>query len=287
MTPVVTTELIKQLREITGAGISDCKKALQEAEGDLEKARKILMARGLAKAAKKASRATNEGVVKIINDGRRALMFDLQCETDFVARNDKFRELVDKLASAFFEADVRTREEALTLKIEECTAEELIKRYISIIGENIVLGNIYRLDACNSCQLFDYVHFTNKIGVILELQVEPVDLFENDELKALAKDLVLQIAAMRPKYLSADEVPEEFKSEQIELFKQEAIKAGKPEKIAEKIAIGRLNKMYQDIVLMRQPFFKDQNLTIDNLIKNVAKKLGATIKPLRFIRLEI
>ncbi len=283
----VTVEMIKRLRMESGAGISDCKKALEEANGDIEKAKKILMARGLAKAAKKASRATKEGIVKIVNNGKKAIMFDLQCETDFVARNEKFQELADILAEVIFEAFPANKDEALRLKKGEMTLEELIKHYISVIGENIVLGNLYRIEASDNSKLFDYVHFTKKIGVILELKAEPKELFDNPKFNELAKNLVLQIAAMRPKYLREEDVPEDWKKEQVEVFKEEAIKEGKPEHIAERIAMGRLNKLYKDVVLLKQEFFKDPNLTIAQLIQNTAKELDGNIEAVRFIRVEI
>lgn len=285
----VSIDLIKQLREMTGAGIKDCKTALEEAGGDIEKARKILLAKGLAKAAKKASRATNEGIIAIKNNGEKAAILELQCETDFVARNEKFNNLAQELLNIIWEKEITSMDELLKTKYnEELDVDTLIKQNISVIGENIVLKRFELIKkASPNSKLYDYVHFNKKIGVVAEVSLDKPEKHDDPEVKEVIKSVVLQIAAMRPKYLSADEVPNDYKSEQIELFKQEAIKEGKPEHIAERIAQGRLKKSLQEIVLLDQPFFKDQNLTISKYLEQESKKLGVKIKFERFVRYEL
>jgi len=285
----VSIDLIKQLREMTGAGIKDCKAALEEANGDLEKAKKILLAKGLAKAAKKASRATKEGVIAIKSDDRKGVILELQCETDFVARNEKFNQLAEKILEIIWEKEPSSLEELLKLKYnEEMDVDTLIKQNISIIGENIVLKRFDIMKASREdSRLYSYVHFNKKIGVIAEFKLENPEKFNDEKVGEVIKNVVLQIAAMRPKYLSSDEVPEQYKREQIELFKAEAVKEGKPEHIAERIAEGRLKKSLQEIVLLEQAFFKDQNITIAKYLQQEGKNLGTGIEILRFIRYEL
>ncbi|MDQ7038123.1 MAG: translation elongation factor Ts [Aquificota bacterium] len=283
----VSIEEVKRLREMTGAGMLDCKKALEEAGGDIEKAKEILRVKGLAKAEKKAARETREGVVqvKVSGDKKRGVILEVNCETDFVARNEEFRKLVDLIADHILSTDKNRNREGEGKDIEDQpffmdtskTLGDVIKEAIAKIGENIRLSRFVRIDTENS--LHSYVHGGGRIGVILEFRSRGLD---GDVLRVV-QDVALQIAAMRPEYVSVETVPDEVIDRERRILREQALREGKPEHIIDRIVEGKLRKFYEEKVLMEQAFIKDENRTV----KEMLESSGSGIEILRFVRFEI
>ncbi len=262
----ISSENVKLLREMTGAGMLDCKKALEEANGDIEKAKEILRIKGLAKADKKASRETKEGLIVAKSTPSKGAMIELACETDFVARNDSFKELANKILDYVLENVKDTKGESrdssiLQGKIDGITIEELLKEAIAKIGENIQLKRYCVIEGPN----FSYIHGGGRIGVLLAYEGENLDV---------VKDVALQIAAMRPEFLSPETVPQDVIEREKAIYMEQAKKEGKPENMLEKIAEGKLKKFYEEKALLNQKFIKDEKKTIQDYIKanNVAIK---------------
>ena len=292
----VDMKLIKRLREITGAGVVDCKKALQEAQGDIDKAVEILRKKGIAKAEKKASRETKEGLVTdfVSEDRKTGVLVEVNCETDFVARNDLFKELTKKLAKFIAKNDefknvgIGNVEKLKAANIEDGkTVEEFVKEYIAKIGENIQIKRFARFDSKNENErFFSYIHPPGKIGVLLGIEVNE-NALKNEDVKNLIKDLTLQIAAMRPQYLTPEEIPQEILNKEREIIAEEVKRQGKPEHIIPKIVEGKLSKFYEEVCLLKQPYIRDDKVKVEKLIKEITKKVGEDIKVTRFVRFEV
>ncbi|NPB05069.1 MAG: elongation factor Ts [Aquificae bacterium] len=287
--------LVKQLREMTGAGMLDCKKALEEAGGDLEKAKEILRKKGLAKAAKKASRETKEGLVVAAGDAKRGVLLEVNCETDFVARNELFQDYVRKIAELiareekFKNAGLGDVEELKRTEIEPGKdVDTFVKEAIAKIGENIQIKRFARFDAEEpGATVATYIHPPGRIGAIVEVVCEPPELCERPEVQELIKDVLLQIAAMRPEYLSPEEVPAEVVQKEKEIYVEQARREGKPEHILERIAEGKLKKFFQEKTLLEQPFIKEEKKSIRKLVDEVSKKVGGKVTIRRFARFEL
>jgi len=289
----VSMDLIKQLREETGAGIAECKNALLESNGDIDKARKILLAKGVAKAAKKLERTTKEGVVYIKNNSKKAIMIELGCETDFVAKNDKFIELAKKITDFLFEQDhISSVEEVLNLNFEDSKSlDTFLRENISIFGENIKLSRVSLLKAEKNTEvIFDYLHFNNRIGVLALVE------FEKDDLSEMKQDfgrrLVFQIASMKPLYVDLSSVPSEDIEQQKAIALQQALSEGKPEHIASKIAEGKVMKIFEDSVLLEQTFYDDsftelKSPKFKDYLKFVSSKINENIIIKKFVKFEI
>lgn len=260
-------ESIKKLRELTGAGMMDVKKALADAGNDEDKAVALLRERGIVKAAKKADREAKEGLVRFVVDGQRAAMVEVNSETDFVARNSDFQALVEKLAQAALNAKTSDLETFKDFTLDGDTIGNTVAAAAGKIGENLVLNRVAYIDGSN---VAGYVHSNGKIGVL-------VDLAGGDQQKA--KDVALHVAAERPQYLSRDEVNSGDIEKEREILTNKAMNEGKPAQIVEKIVDGQIGKFYSEKVLPEQAFVKDNSLS-------VAKYLGdASVK--QFIRFEI
>ena len=278
---------VKKLREMTGAGMLDCKKALEEAGGDIEKAKEILRVKGLAKAEKKASRETKEGIVrvKVSEDRKKGAIIELNCETDFVARNEEFQKLADEIVEHILSTDENANREGegtdilgqKFFKDESKTVEELIKEAIAKIGENIRLSRYCRYDTED--YLHSYVHGGGRIGVLLEFKAPGLD----DKVLRLVQDVAMQIAAMRPEFVSVETIPQEVLDREKNILMEQARQEGKPEHILEKIVQGKLRKFYQEKVLLEQPFIKDDKKSVGKVIEESG--LGVEIK--RFCRFEL
>ena len=260
-------ESIKKLREMTGAGMMDVKKALADAEGNEERAIALLRERGIAKAVKKGDREAKEGIVRFAVDGNRAAMVEVNSETDFVARNADFQATVEKLAQAALQAKTSDVEEFKNFTVDGETVGDMVAATAGKIGENIVLNRVAYLEGSN---VAGYVHSNGKIGVL-------VDLAGGDEAKA--KDVALHVAAERPQFLTRDEVESGDIDKEREILTNKALAEGKPQQIVEKIVEGQIGKFYQERVLPEQTFVKDNSLT-------VAKYLGDA-KVSKFVRFEI
>lgn len=261
-------ESIKKLREMTGAGMMDVKKALADAGNDEQKAIALLRERGIAKAVKKGDREAKEGIVRFATDGNRAAMVEVNSETDFVARNSDFQATVEKLAKAALEAKTSDLEEFKKFSVDGETVADIVAATAGKIGENIVLNRVEYLEGSN---VAGYVHSNGKIGVL-------VDLEGGDETKA--KDVALHVAAERPQFLSRDEVDSSDIEKEREILTNKALNEGKPQQIVEKIVEGQIGKFYQEKVLGEQAFVKDNSLTVQ-------KYLGDGAKVKKFVRFEI
>lgn len=294
----ISASAVKELRERTGAGMMDCKKALTETDGDLEKAIEILREKGLAAAAKKAGRIAAEGLVgsSISKDGRSGALIEVNCETDFVAKTDDFKAFVSDLATHI----VTNAPQGLSAEEEGAQApylldqtfkdgksvKDYITQMVANIGENISVRRFTRFEVTGDGLVQDYIHLGGKIGVILELAVDNPDLTTNEDVLTLAKDLTMQVAAAKPEYVRRSEVPADAVEKEKAIYKAQAINEGKPENIAEKITMGRINKYFKEICLEEQVFIKDNDLTVDKVISQLTQKLGAEIKIVRFARYE-
>ncbi|HHQ48776.1 MAG TPA: elongation factor Ts [Acidobacteria bacterium] len=275
----VTASAVKELRQRTGAGMMDCKKALVEAGGDMDEAIKILRTKGLAAAAKKAHRAASEGLIAIAGDDHKAAMIELNCETDFVSRNSEFQEFARALVDQALEAgaaDVAALKAQKFAADPEHTVEEAISQKIAKIGENIVLSRVALVEARDGARLASYVHMGGKIGVI----VEGSDSLSKDVLR----DVAMHIAAMDPRYASRDEVTDDILATEREIALKQAMDQGKPEHIAERIVSGKMEKFYEEVVLMEQDFAKDGSKTVGQFVTESGGE-GATIY--RFVRFKL
>ncbi len=270
----ISAKLVKELREKTGAGMMDCKKALTETDGDLEKAMDLLREKGIAKAAKKADRVAAEGLAQIKTDGNQAVILEVNSETDFVAKNEQFTSLIDTLADHLLAENPANVEEALEQKMTSGTQTvgEYINEAMVKIGEKISLRRFTILKKSDSEVFGAYLHMGGRIAVLSLLEGKEEDV---------AKDISMHIAAVNPRYVSPDQISQEEVAHEREILKQQALNEGKPENIVEKMVEGRLSKYFQEICLLEQPFVKDPDMKVK---KYVADK-SASVKG--FVRYEV
>ncbi len=265
----VTAADVKKLREKTGAGMMDCKNALVEADGDFAKAERILKELGKAAAAKRSGRATNEGRIFAKVDGNRAVLLELACETDFVARNETFIALGEDLCA-----------DALSRGVSEPDAamEEKVKDAISTIKENMSLRRFTTIEKNDGDIFTHYLHGdTARIGGIVRVSASDPAALAKDEVSQFAFDCALHVVAFRPLYLSPDDVDAEYKKEQEEIFTEQAKNLGKPEKVLQGIVQGKLRKHYAEICFVEQGFVKDEKKSVATVAKEVGASVGATI----------
>lgn len=284
---MVTAQLVKELRELTGAGMMDCKKALSETDGDLEKAIDVLREKGLASAAKKAGRVAAEGVVSsyVSTDFSKGTLVELNCETDFVAINPLFVKLSKEICEIASENqcdDVQTIE-SLNYKFNQefSTVKDAIIGLVSKLGENISLRRVVNYSANNGV-INTYIHGDGKIGVIVELESDN----KSEDVFKVAKDICMQIAASNPLFLDVNSVDQLVVEKERQILKTQALNEGKPEQVVEKMVEGRIKKYYQEVCLTEQSFVKDPDLTVAKFIKNKSKELGSKIQIIRFSRFE-
>lgn len=269
---------VKALREKTGAGMMDCKKALTEVGGDPEKAVEYLRKQGLASAGKKAGRIAAEGAVvaAISSDARVGALLELNCETDFVGKTDDFQNLAKSLTELVRDQNPATLDELNSANFGTGTVENLIQASVAKIGEKITLRRFVRYEV-NKGLVHSYIHGGGSIGVLLALEVSESAVVSQEKFKDLCADVAMHIAAAAPSYLNRDEVPSSETEKEIEIYKEQLRKEGKPEAMLEQISLGKLNKYYQEICLLEQPFVKETKLKIKELLQNVGKELGAVI----------
>jgi elongation factor Ts len=284
----VTAQLVKTLRERTGAGMMECRNALVEANGNLEDAEVVLRKRGAASAAKKATRSAKQGtiVVNIAADGASAVIVEVNCESDFVARTDDFQSLAGDIAEHIASSKAETVEAVLAepfLKDSSLTVEDFIKGKIAKVGENIVLPRFERLSVSGG-SISSYIHAGAQLAVALVLTSTAGP---SDALVALGKDLAMQVAAADPKYIRREQVDPAHLAKEAEIARDRARNEGKPEKILDKIVEGRLAKFYEEVCLIEQPFIKDNALTVTELIKQKSKETGGDIEVVKFVRFKV
>ncbi|MDL4840092.1 translation elongation factor Ts [Aquibacillus rhizosphaerae] len=271
----VTAKMVKELREKTGAGMMDCKKALQETDGDIDQAIDYLREKGISKAAKKADRIAAEGSTHVEVKGNSAVLFEMNCETDFVTKNDQFKDLLAELGKHLVEQKPESVEAALKQNLhgDGTNLEEYINSNIAKIGEKLSLRRFTIFEKTDSDAFGAYIHMGGNIGALTILEGS------NDE--ATAKDVAMHIAAVNPRYVSRDAVSQEEVEKEREVLKTQALNEGKPEKIVEKMVEGRLGKFFEEICLLEQGFVKNP----DEKVKKVLADKGATIKG--FVRYQV
>mgnify|MGYP004439035899 CR=1 FL=1 len=266
----MNTSLIKELRDLSGAGLMDCKKALEASNNDIDEAIDYLRKKGISKAAKKADRIAAEGLSTVVIDGNNASIVEVNCETDFVAKNEKFVNLVNKIAELIVKNDVKTMEEAMSLSTEEGTLNDTIVNFTATIGEKISFRRFARLSKTDSQNFGSYIHMGGRIAVLTLL--EGAD-------EETAKDVSMHAAAMRPSYVKREDVPAEEVERETSVLKEQAMNEGKPAEIAEKMVNGRINKFYKEICLEEQDFVKDSDMNVGAFVKS---KNGSIVNMVRF-----
>ena len=255
-----TAKDVMALREKTGAGVMDCKKALTDADGDMSKAADLLRERGIAKAEKKASRIAAEGIVACYIDGKTGVLVELNCESDFVAKNPQFSEIATEVSKVIISENPADVDALLACPMAGSTVEEYLKGKIAIIGEKIAVRRFVKYTTDGF--LASYIHLGGKLGVMLDMAGEETELA-----KETAHDVTLQIAFTKAAYLTKEEVSAETLEKEKEVLKQQAINEGKPEAIAEKMVMGRIKKFYEENCLMEQAFIKDDSKKVADLVK--------------------
>ena len=278
-----TAKDVQTLRERTGCGMMDCKKALTETDGDMEKAIEVLREKGLAAAAKKAGRIAAEGVVYAYVDEAKKIgvVIEVNSETDFVAKNDSFIAFVDTCAKTIAEQNPATVEALLDCKAAGSneTVADMLREKILTIGENMKIRRFARYEG----EVVTYIHGGGRIGVMVGFET---DLADKAEFKDYAKDIAMQVAASAPTYLDKASVPSETIEKEKEILTVQAINEGKPANIAEKMVMGRISKYYKEVCLLEQTFIKDGDLSVTQYTEKVAKELGGSIKVTGFVRYE-
>ena len=266
---MVTAAMVKELRDLTNAGLSDCKKALEATEGNKEEAINWLREKGIAKAAKKSDRIAAEGVAAILVKGNDAVIIEVNSETDFVAKNDTFKALVDEILETLINSNVKTMEEALELKTSEGTINDLIIAKTATIGEKLSFRRFERITKKDNETFGSYIHMGGKIAVLTVV---------SDVEEGVAKDISMHAAAMKPLYVTKEEVPaEELEKERV-VLKEQAMNEGKPADIAEKMVEGRIRKYYEEICLEEQAFVKEPSMSVGKYASNNGGKIVSMVR---------
>lgn len=264
-------EKIKELREKTGAGMIDCKKALEEAGGDMEKAIEILRKKGIAKAAKRSDREASEGIVKVWNsdDSKEGVIMEANAETDFVVRSDKFQTFVEQSFAALKSNKPASMDEFMAISIDGISIKDSLESLSGVIGEKL---DIKRFDIVNTAgTVVTYSHMGGRIGVLVEL--------DTPDQSDLAREIAMQVAAANPKYLSPENVPADEIEKEKDVYRELLVKEGKPADMIEKIMVGKVNKYYEEVCLVKQEFIKDDK-------KKVSDVLGS-VKVVKFVRFSL
>ena len=284
----ITASMVKELRELTGAGMMDCKKALNETNGNMEEAIEFLRKNGEAKAVKKAGRIAAEGIVMAeVRDDKTAAIVEVNSETDFVAKNAEFQGFVKAVVDQAIDSDSKDMDSFMAEAWNEDaskTVKDALTEKIAVIGENLNIRRFEKLES-DGC-IVAYIHGGGRIGVLVEADTDVV----NDEVKTCLKNVAMQVAAMSPKYVSRDEVSQEFLDKEKEILlaqaKNDPKNANKPDNIIEKMLIGRLNKEMKEICLLDQVYVQDGDLTVAKYVEKVAKETGANLTVKKFVRFE-
>ena len=287
MATKITAAMVKQLREMTDSPMMECKKALVEADGDIDKAVDVLRKMGVAKAVKRAGRDTNEGTVAayISEDGKKAALLELSCETDFVGTNPKFVGFATKLAGVVAENNPADVDALKALPMAETTVADELTEQIHLFGENMKVLRFVARSTENGA-FGSYIHNGGKIGVIVEFSFTKPETGASEEFKTFAHDVALHVAAVNPISARREDVPAETIEHEMSIYKAQAAESGNPEAIQERIAQGRMEKFYKESVLTEQEFVKNPDFTVGQLASQVSKSLGDTIEVVKFDRFE-
>jgi elongation factor Ts len=303
----INAKMVKRLRDKTGAGMMECKRALEEAGGDSEKAEIILRKRGLAGAVKKEGRSTKQGLITshIAADAKSGVLVEVNCESDFVARTEDFQALaadvgahilktkpkvvrmeeVTEAERANFKAHEALYEQKFT-KDQNTTIAELVKTKIAKLGENINVSRFVVYEVNATGVIGSYVHTGAQIGVLLDMHA-PDQVTGKEEFKTLLRDVAMQVTAAHPQYVSRDQVATDVLNKERDIQRDRARNEGKPEKMLDKIVEGRMSKFYEEVCLLDQPFIRENTISVGELIKTAAGKLGGDIRVARFVRFKV
>jgi len=266
---MISASLVKELREKSGAGMMDCKTALEETNGDIDKALDYLREKGVVRAAKKAGRIASEGLANIYVDGNKAVILEVNSETDFVSQNEEFKSMIDEIGKSLLKSDAKTMEEANKVATSEGTIEELIVAKTAKIGEKLSFRRFALAVKSNEEVFGPYLHLGGRIATLVVLKGAN---------ESIAKDVAMQAAAMKPNYLFSKDVPMEEVNKEREVLKEQAINEGKPADIAEKMVEGRIRKYFQEVCLADQAFIKDNSVDIKTYVTNNGGELVSMIR---------
>lgn len=255
----ITASMVKELREATGAGMMDCKKALSECNGNMDEAANWLREKGISKSAKKEARIAAEGLANIYIDGNKAVILEVNSETDFVSKNEEFKAMIDEIGNAILKGTAKTMDEALALPSSEGTVQDLIVAKVAKIGEKLSFRRFEVVEKTDADNFGAYLHMGGKIAVLVVTEGATAEV---------AKDVAMQAAAMKPKYVFVEDVPADVLEEEKKVLKEQAMNEGKPAEIAEKMVAGRINKFYKEICLTKQAFIKDGDIDVETYVKN-------------------
>ena len=304
----ISAQLVKQLRERTGAGMMDCKKALQETKGDIDAAEVVLRKRGIAGASKKASRSTKQGLITAhINPDRKlGVLVEVNCESDFVARTEDFQTLAADIAAhiavtkpKIVRIEEVTEAERANFKHHEAlyeqkftkdgatTVGEFVKSKIAKLGENINISRFVIYETHGNGVIGEYIHHGAQIGVLLEVDGGSAAIIKNEDFQTLVHEVAMQIAAVPAEYVRREDVPDDVLAKEREIQRERARGEGKPEKMLEKIAEGRMSKFYEEVCLLEQPFIRENSISVGEHIKSIASKLNGTVTVKRFVRYKV
>ena len=303
----ISAQLVKQLRERTGAGMMECKKALVEANGDMDLAEVILRKKGIASAGNKESRSAKQGLIaaNIGATGKLGVLVEVNCESDFVARTEDFQKLAADIAAHIGStkpkhvrledvteaerANIKAHDTLYDQKIggEGHTVAEFVKTKIAKLGENIVISRFTIYEAPGNGVVGHYIHTGSQIGVLLEVGATKAESAAKDEFKTLLRDLAMQVAAAHPQVVSREQLPAALVAKEMDIQKDRVRAEGKPEKMLDKIAEGRMSKFYEEVCLLEQPFIRENTISVADLIKTANGKLGDTVTVTRFVRYKV
>ncbi|HJT17241.1 MAG TPA: translation elongation factor Ts [Thermoanaerobaculia bacterium] len=281
--PEITAAMVKELREQTGAGMMDVKRALTEAGGNMEEARTILRKKGLASAAKKAGRVTAEGVVQAYSSANTGVLVEVNCETDFVARTDQFRQFVDDVAQLIAKSKAKDVEQLNNEAWNGETVAHKTQNVIAKIGENVTIRRFAKYDAAPGATIGTYIHAGGKIGVMVELVANNASGNAADA----AKDVAMHIAAAEPRFIKREDVTQKDLDTERDIAREQAAKSGKPANIVEKMVSGKLEKFYGEACLLEQPYIRNDKQSVGDYLKEAGKQAGCAYTVTRFVRYKL
>lgn len=286
---MITASAVQELRKITNAGMMACKKALTETDGDLDAAVKLLREKGIVKSAGRSDRETSEGLIaaQVSSCGKTGVLAEVNCETDFVAKNEGFGAFVQDITKTITESEASDAEAATALAYGDGTIQDALGAKFSELGEVIKVKRVTRFNLESNGAIASYIHMGGKVGVLLELNAENADTAENDSFKELSRDLCLHIAALNPAGLTRDDIDASTIEEENDINRKQLEAEGKPAEIIDKILIGKINKFYSEQVLTEQTFVKDDKASVKQHVAAVSKELGDTVTIKRFTRFNI
>jgi elongation factor Ts len=283
---MITAATVKELRDKTNAGMMDCKRALEETNGDLDAAITLLREKGIAKAAKKADREANEGTItaRISADGKSGILLEVNCETDFVSKNENFQGFVASIADALIGSNAADLAAANAVNSNGLSIEDTIKAKITEIGENMLFRKYVRFEAQGEGAIASYIHMGGKVGVLVEVGTTNAATAATEGFRDLIKDITLHIAALNPRGLAREDISSEVVAAEEAIFRAQMIEQGKPEAMLDKILPGMMKKFFAENCLLEQGFVKDPSITVKGLLEAKGKELSDTLTLRRYVR---